>query len=118
MTHALWYELYSGSTWCLIASEPRPLVSAKPGLGERPQRHHPYGGSCQNINSIQVRVVHAKYIIVCTSVLYHCQQLAAARLRRSRRQHEETNVFENNRRFIRGAEEEVTFSLLLRLSLS
>ncbi|XP_070175312.1 V-type proton ATPase 116 kDa subunit a 1-like isoform X4 [Littorina saxatilis] len=33
-------------------------------------------------------------------------QLAAERLRRARRQLEQPNVFENNRRFIRGAEEE------------
>lgn len=69
---------------------------------------------------VGVRMVHAlnteNYVCVC--VWCDCQQLAASRLRRSGGRHEETNVFENNRRFIRGAEEEVIFSLLLRLILS
>ena len=73
---------------------------------------------------VGVRMVRAlntdNYVCVCMCVCVwcDCQQLAASRLRRSGGRHEETNVFENNRRFIRGAEEEVIFSLLLRLILS
>lgn len=62
---------------------------------------------CLTLTQVESVVIAALTVcVLCVT----CQQLAAERLRRARRQLEQPNVFENNRRFIRGAEEEeVTF---------